>query len=428
MGGSAGLAPRRAALSLLDGVLSDGRMLSDLRDDPQGPLATLAPDERARAARLAADVLRNMGRADRLLGPHLRRAPPLQIHALLRLALTETLDHGTAAHGTVHSAVTLARALPGGAPFAGLVNAVLRKCVTTPPETWAALAPQKLPAWLRRPLVAAYGGATVRAIEAVHARRPPVDLTLRAGATADIPGATVLPTGSARIARAGQISALPGYEDGAWWVQDTAAALAARALAPAPGERILDMCAAPGGKTLQLADAGASVVALDLSDARLDRLRANLSRTGLQARIVTADALEWGEAAGSFDAVLVDAPCSATGTIRRHPDLPHVRDDTAVTALVAAQAAMIDRALWHLRPGGRLVYCTCSLLPDEGETQIAAALARHPALHRDLAALALPGVDPAWIGAEGLRLRPDFLADLGGMDGFFIAALRKSGA
>jgi 16S rRNA (cytosine967-C5)-methyltransferase len=173
---------------------------------------------------------------------------------------------------------------------------------------------------------------------------------------------------------------------------------------------------------MQLAAMGARVTALDISEARMARVRENLARTGLSAEIVIADALTWE--GGPFDAVLLDAPCTATGTIRRHPDLPFVKDAAQVAALVGLQSALIDRALRFVRPGGRIVFCTCSLLPDEGEAQVAAALARHPGLATEPGALALPGVEPGWIAAEGLRLRPDFWPERGGIDGFFIACLR----
>jgi 16S rRNA (cytosine967-C5)-methyltransferase len=222
---------------------------------------------------------------------------------------------------------------------------------------------------------------------------------------------------------AGQVSALPGYDSGDWWVQDAAAALAARMLAVVPGEKVLDLCAAPGGKTLQLAAAGAEVTALDISEPRMSRVAENLARTGLAARLVVADALHWTPD-GLFDAVLLDAPCSATGTIRRHPELPFLKDGSELAELTALQAALLDRALGFLKPGGRLVFCTCSLLPDEGEAQLSAALARHPGL--TVLRPALPGIDPAWITPEGgLRLRPDYWADKGGMDGFFMTCLKK---
>ncbi|MEM8538693.1 MAG: RsmB/NOP family class I SAM-dependent RNA methyltransferase, partial [Pseudomonadota bacterium] len=198
-------------------------------------------------------------------------------------------------------------------------------------------------------------------------------------------------------------------------------------LAPKPGEKVLDLCAAPGGKTLQLASAGALVTALDVSERRLERVAENLARTGLTADLVAADALNWTPP-GPFDAILLDAPCSATGTLRRHPDLPFAKDGSEFPGLFELQRQIIDRAVGWLKPSGRLVYCTCSLLIDEGEEQLRDALKRHPTLTVDTAAYALPGITPEWIDADGgLRLRPDYWQDLGGMDGFYIAALQNSG-
>jgi 16S rRNA (cytosine967-C5)-methyltransferase len=233
-----------------------------------------------------------------------------------------------------------------------------------------------------------------------------------------VPEGTVLANGSVRLQAPGQLTGLPGYAAGDWWVQDTAAAMAVPLLAPIAGARILDLCAAPGGKTMQLAAAGAAVTAVDMSGPRMARVAENLARTGLRAQLVVEDALQWTPDAG-FDAILLDAPCSATGTIRRHPELPFVKDGSELAGLVALQAQLLDRALGWLRPGGRLVYCTCSLLPDEGEAQLAAALARHPGLRVERPTMGW--VEPAWITPDGaLRLRPDYW---GGMDGFFLARL-----
>ena len=407
-----GVVARATAVAILDGVLGEGRMLSDFSGDG------LAPADRARALRLAETTLRQIKPADKLLDKHLRKAPPLTVRNTLRLAVVERAA-GAPAHGVVNAAVEITR--KGGkrtAHLAGLVNAVLRAL----PET-IALPVQKLPRWLRQPLVHTWGRDAVTAIEAVQAQEPPLDLTLRDGFPA--PEGELLPTGSLRLRSPGQLSTLPGYAEGGWWVQDAAAALPANLLVPQNGERILDLCAAPGGKTLQLAAAGANVTALDISAPRMARLQANLARTGLTATLVTADALHWQPEA-PFDAILLDAPCSATGTIRRHPDLPFVKDGSDLPALIALQSALIDRALTWLKPGGRLVFSTCSLLPEEGESQLAAALARHPALIIDRADL--PGVDPAWWTPENaLRLRPDYWADRGGMDGFFLARLRVPG-
>ncbi|SNX68241.1 16S rRNA (cytosine967-C5)-methyltransferase [Cereibacter ovatus] len=403
---------RGLAVALLNAVLDDGRLLSQAIED----LPPAAPAQRARAQRLALAVLRHLEPADRLLSPHLRKAPPMAVRNILRLAMVEMAALGAPAHGAVNSAVDLARAGPRTRHLAGLVNAVLRKVV---PASFDGLPPQRLPMWLRQPLVHLWGREAVSAIEAVQAEAPPLDLTAKPGATA--PG-EALPTGSFRLADPGQVSALPGYAEGDWWVQDAAAALAVRLLAPQPGERVADLCAAPGGKTLQLAAAGAQVTAVDVSAARLARLHDNLARCRLQAEVVVADLLDWQ--AGPFDAVLLDAPCSATGTIRRHPDLPFVKDASDLAGLVALQSAMIDRALALLRPGGRMVFCTCSLLPDEGERHLAALLDRHPGVTVERPGI--DGIDPHWITEAGaLRLRPDYWAARGGMDGFFMVRLRK---
>ena len=311
-----------------------------------------------------------------------------------------------------------------------MVNAVLRRAAETPQETWSKLSPEELPGWLRGRLMSAWGKAATIAMEAAHARGTPLDITSKNGNADDLAarlGGEVLPTGSVRLPAAGQVSELPGFAEGDWWVQDAAAALPARVLAPKSGERILDLCAAPGGKTLQLASAGADVTALDLSEARMARLRENLDRCGLAAQTVVADALDW-DGAAEFDAVLLDAPCSATGTIRRHPDLPHVRDASDIKALVTLQSTLLDRALNYIKPSGRIVFATCSLLPDEGERQVSAALKRHPGIVADVTALNIAGIESGWITEEnGLRLRPDYWPDRGGMDGFFVACLRLGG-
>lgn len=408
---------RKVALRLIAG-LREGQGLSD----QSAALRGLPVSVQARAMRLAATTLRHRGRADAVLEGFMSRRPPAPVQEVLQLATVEMLELGGAAHGVVDAAVNLTRGLGRkGQAAAGMVNAVLRKVAGY--EGWAALPPQHLPDWLRGPVVQAYGETAVRAIEAAHQAGAPLDLTLRPGAAPQIEGAVALPTGSLRLAAQGQVSALPGFEDGQWWVQDAAAALAVRALDPQPGERIADLCAAPGGKTLQLAAAGAQVTAVDISKSRLARLRENLARTGLRAELVASDVLAW-QPESAPDAVLLDAPCSATGTIRRHPDLPFLRDGSGIAELIALQARLLDHALMLLKPGGRLVYATCSLLPDEGEEQILDALARHPGLVVETAEM--QGVEAGWVSPQGgLRLRPDYWPERGGMDGFYIARLRK---
>ncbi|SDK54139.1 RsmB/NOP family class I SAM-dependent RNA methyltransferase [Aliiruegeria lutimaris] len=421
-GQPSGTAPRQLALDLLQGVWEEKMLLAELEQHPH--FAEKPAEIRARAARLARTTLRLAGRADAAMKPFLQRPPRPGIQALLRLAVVELLAEGEAPHGVVNAAVTLAKR--EHAKAAPMVNAVLRRVVENGQGGWDKTQPQRLPNWLRGRLGATYGNARVSRMEAAFEATPPLDLTPKSE-SATLPDGEMLPTGTLRLAKAGQVSALPGFETGDWWVQDAAAALPARLLAAKPGERVLDLCAAPGGKTLQLAASGADVTALDISEARLERLHENLARTGLTANVVGADALEWQPEA-PFDAILFDAPCSATGTIRRHPDLPFAKDGAGVKPLFALQAQMIDRAVALLSPGGRLVFCTCSLLPEEGEKQLEAMLERHPVLSPDQAAIdALAGFEPDWQAAPGaLRTTPEMWPERGGLDGFFIAALRKA--
>lgn len=404
-------AARAGALRLLAAV-REGATLSEA----EGTLRDLSPPERARARRLAAATLRHRSRAEAVLAPLLSRRPRPETLDLLQLAVTEMLGEGEAPHGAVNAAVGLARTGgPKARAAAGMINAVLRRAAEAQ-AAWDAAAPPRLPDWLRSPVVARWGEATALAIEAAHERGAPLDLTPHG----DTPGEP-LPTGSHRLPAGTQVTALPGYAEGQWWVQDAAAALPVRLLAPQAGELIADLCAAPGGKTMQLAAAGACVTAIDLSPQRLALVAENLARVGLSAETVAADALDWRPKA-PLDAVLLDAPCSATGTIRRHPELPLIRDGAMIPELARLQARLIDHALTLLKPGGRLVYAVCSLHPAEGEAQLDAALARHPGLR-------VERPDPAqwdadWITEAGaIRTRPDHWPDLGGLDGFFIVRL-----
>ncbi len=412
-------AARRSAIYLLDQILGEGRLLPECL--AAGALDRLVPEDRARAQRLTIETLRGLERADRLLADNLRQTPALTVHNALRLGTVE-LCQGEAAHGVVNSMVEIVGRSRKHGRLKGLVNAVLRKIAADGPDAWPKMRVPRLPDWLRDPLIMAWGDDAVKGMEQAHFNGAPLDVTLKPGAEA--PGGEALPTGSVRLQDAGQVSALPGYKRGNWWVQDAAAALPVRVLAPKAGEKVLDLCAAPGGKTLQLAVVAAEVTALDISETRLERVRENLKRTGLKAKVIAGDALDHQ---GQYDAILLDAPCSATGTIRRHPDLPFAKDGSEFGGLIELQARMLAHAWTLLKPGGRLVYCTCSLLPDEGEVQIEEALDQYPDMQIDRAALEIAGVEPDWITEEGgLRLRPDFWADKGGMDGFYIACLNKS--
>ncbi|MFD2739727.1 RsmB/NOP family class I SAM-dependent RNA methyltransferase [Sulfitobacter aestuarii] len=419
-----GIQARRSAVYLLDQVLGEGRLLSELLSG--GALERLPPEDRARAQRLASETLRGLERADRLLQKHLSKNPPLTVRNVLRLGTVE-LCNGGAAHGVVNAMVGLVSKHRELSHLKGLTNAVLRKIAADGPEAWAVLRAPRLPKWLRNPLIEAWGADSIAAMEIAHFAGAPLDLSARgdAAALAELVGGELLPTGSVRLATGGQVSSMPGFAEGHWWVQDAAAALPVKVLAPQKGETVLDLCAAPGGKTLQLAAAGAQVTAVDSSAPRMARLKENLARVHLPAKTRVADAREMS---GHYDAILLDAPCSATGTIRRHPDLPHAKDGAEFAALIDLQETLIDHAWSLLNPGGRLVFCTCSLLPDEGEVQVDEALERHGDMRVDRAALDLPGVEPGWITEEGgLRLRPDYWPDRGGMDGFYIACLQKTG-
>lgn len=417
-----GVQARRSAVYLLDMILGEERLMSELLS--AGALDKLPPDDRARAQRLAMDTLRGMERADRLLQKHLSKYPPLTVRNALRVGTVE-LCQGGAAHGVVNAMVELVATHKKLGHLKGLTNAVLRKIAAEGPEAWAALRAPRLPKWLRGPLTEAWGPDAMTGIEAAHFAGAPLDLTAKRDPEdlAAAVGGSVLPTGSVRVADAGQVTTMPGFAEGDWWVQDAAAALPVKILAPQKGEAVLDLCAAPGGKTMQLAAAGAQVTAVDNSKQRMQRVRENLARVHLPAKVVVVDARRFE---GTFDAILLDAPCSATGTIRRHPDLPHAKDGSEFGDLIELQSEMIDHAWSLLNPGGRLIFCTCSLLPDEGEVQVDEALERHADMRVDRDALAVPGVDPAWTTQEGgLRLRPDYWPELGGMDGFYIACLRK---
>jgi 16S rRNA (cytosine967-C5)-methyltransferase len=404
----------------LSGVLRDHRSIADQLP----PLAVLPAQDRARAQSLATTTIRHLGRIDAVLDRYLTRRPPAPALDALRIATAEMRLDGVPPYAAVDGAVRLATAAPKGRSLAGLVNAVARR-VADAPALWEETPEAPLPDWLAHPLATAWGADTAKRIAEAGRSSPPLDLTPRdpaeAAALAAELGAELLPTGSLRLAGRFQVSALPGYDGGGWWVQDAAAALPVRLLGDVGGRRVLDLCAAPGGKTLQLAAGGAQVTALDISEARLVRLRENLGRTGLSAETIAADALNW-EPAGPFDVILLDAPCTASGTLRRHPDIAYLHREPG--PFVALQSALLARAWGWLAPGGSLVFCTCSLFPDEGERQIAGFLAAHP--EAEILPADAPGLDVQWIAADGgLRLRPDYWPDRGGMDGFYAARLVK---
>lgn len=405
---------RVAALTLLTAVLERHRPMEEALD----ALPPSDPRDRAAAHRIAAAVLRRLGSLDAVLEPLLRREPPPEVRQVLRIGAAELLLLATPPHAAVASCVDL---VPR--PFAGLVNAVLRKVGAEGAAALEELDGERLdtPGWLWTAWHKAYGPG-VRAIARAHRLPAPLDLSLKAG-TALPEGAILLPTGTVRLPAGTRITELPAFIEGAAWAQDAAAALPARLLAARAGERVADLCAAPGGKTAQLAATGAEVVAVERDPTRILRLRENLVRLGLDARVVQGDATEW-DPGHRFDAILLDAPCSATGTIRRHPDVPYLKRPTDIPTLAGLQGPMLAHAAKLLAPGGRLVFATCSLQPEEGEAQAAnppAGLVPDPIRPEEV-----PGLEGA-ISPEGwLRTRPDLWDAEGGMDGFFMARFRRA--
>jgi 16S rRNA (cytosine967-C5)-methyltransferase len=407
---------REAAFDLLTSVLDQRRPLEDALDC----LPPIPARDRAAAHRLAAAALRRTATLDEAMAPFLRKAPPDPVRHVLRIGAAGLLLLDAPAHAAVATAVELAR-VRGLAPFAGLVNAVLRRVAEAGPAALVGLDSPRLdtPPWLWTSW-----GPDARMIAEAHQHEAPLDLTLRPGAAAPA-GGDVLPTGSVRFPAGTRVADIAGFAEGQCWVQDAAAALPAQLLGVRKGERAADLCAAPGGKTGQLAAAGASVVAVDRDPARLERLRDNLRRWDLPADTVAADAATWqpGEA---FDAVLLDAPCSATGTIRRHPDVPRLKRPRDVQTLAEAQDRLLAAAAGLLRPGGRLVYAVCSLQPEEGAPRVAAALARGGLRLDPIRPDELPGLPEAVTSDGFLRTHPGLWAERGGMDGFFAARLVRS--
>ncbi|MDE1972173.1 MAG: MFS transporter [Hyphomicrobiales bacterium] len=432
-----GFAARALAAEMIESVLRRRHAFDDEMNSgaAQAALAGLEERDRALTRALAATVLRRLGTLRHLIGTLLERGLPAKaprVETALLLGAAQILFFDVPDHAAVDLSVRLARADRQAVHFAALVNAVLRRVAREGAERLAALDTVMLdtPPWLMARWIAAYGETTARAIAAAHGHEPALDLTVKNNPerwAAQLAG-RVLPTGSVRTAAPGAVTALPGFTEGAWWVQDAAAALPARLLGHVAGMRIADLCAAPGGKAAQLAAAGADLTAVDRAPARLARLRENLSRLHLDAAIVCTEVEKWD--AEPFDAVLLDPPCSSTGTIRRHPDVPWLKNATDIEKLAALQRRLIDRAIALTKPAGTIVYCTCSLEPEEGEAIVAALLTRTDDVRRvPITAAEVFGRDE-WLTADGdLRTLPCHLPDadsrFAGLDGFYAARLTK---
>ena len=430
-----GLAARRIAADILDGVLRRRIALDEQFSGKNAHpgLPALAERDRALARRLTATVLRRLGTLRHLVGGYLEKGFPSdapRAETILLLGAAQILWLEVPDHAAVDLSVRLAQADRRAGRYAGLVNAVLRRVAQHGATASFDDISRDTPEWLLKRWTGIYGSDTARAIAAANGHEPALDLTVKQDTEswAERLRGRVMPTGTVRTLAHGAISLLPGFSEGAWWVQDAAAALPVRLFGDLRGMNVADLCAAPGGKTAQLAFAGANVTAVDRSPVRINRLRENLARLSLDAETVVADALEWD--GGPFDAVLVDAPCSSTGTIRRHPDVPWLKSEADVSVLTSLQQRLLDRAVGLLKPGATLVYCVCSLEPEEGENQTTALLARDPRVARkpitpqdvfDRAEFVTPDGD--------LRTLPLHLVDpdprWGGLDGFYATRLTR---
>jgi len=430
---SDGTHARRAAVKILYAVLDKGEAFDDAlaRELGAKELAN-HPSDRAFARAIATLVLRRLGQIDDLMKTLLDK--PLADNAafarnVLRVGAAELLFLGSAPHAAVNCAVELAAGNLKARPFRGLINAVLRRLT----REGAALVEQQnaaklnTPTWGWESWCRAYGEKETIAIAEAHLAEPPLDLSVRSDAKlwAEKLKGELLPTGSIRLSHAGRIDELEGFSEGAWWVQDAAAALPSKLLKATESEDVLDLCAAPGGKTLSLAATGANVTAVDRAGSRLERLQENLTRTKLKARIVKADLTEW-EPGRQWRKILLDAPCSATGTARRHPDVLYRKSGTQVASLAAVQAHLLTRAGSWLELGGTLVYCVCSLEPLEGQAQVALFLKNNPNFERDPILADEIGGSAECLTPQGdLRTLPSHWAEKGGLDGFYAARLKR---
>lgn len=441
--GSPTLSARSISLDLMDAVFRRRKPLDEALGE-HAELEHLAPRDRQFVRALVTTTLRHLGQIDHALGQCLEKPLParaLLVRNILRLGAAQIMFLSTAPHAAVDTMVTLA-AERGETGFKGLINAVLRR-ISRDPQAFLNAAPAgavSLPDWLWQSWVKAYGVAKATQIATAHLYEPPLDFCCRRPAEAEywagqlharlmpLSGTLRRPVASEAGDRLHQrVEDLPGYAEGAWWVQDMAAQIPARLLGNVAGRRVIDLCAAPGGKTAQLAAAGAQVTALDRSRQRLARVKENLDRLKLHAELEVADAALW-DRGRDFDAVLLDAPCSATGTIRRHPDVAWLKDPRDLSKLSATQDRLLDKAASLLAPGGTLIYCTCSLQPEEGPARVEALLQRHSDLKHDrIHTDEVGGLFELISPAGDFRSLPSHLADQGGLDGFFAARILKAG-
>ena len=389
--------------------------------------------DRAFARLIAATTLRRLGQIDAVLEPFIKKTPAPYPHAILRTGAAQLLFLDTPAHAAVGAAVSLLKRSKKTISAAGMANAVLRRVSEQGTDLLAKTQTvDNLPKWIVSAWTQAYGAESCAKIADVLVQEPPLDISIKGNPTgwAEKIGGDLLPGGTIRRKKIGDITTIPGFKSGEWWAQDISASLPVKLLGDLENKRVLDMCAAPGGKTMQLAAAGADVTALDKNTSRLHYIEENLKRTGLKARILAGDGAKWRDpdqtTQAGFDHVLLDAPCTATGTFRRRPDVLHRKNASDVDHLVRVQERLLLAAARHVRPGGTLLYCTCSLQTREGEEQVTRFLKNRsdfrliPVLEGELFTLNCA------ISARGeVRILPFFQMEEGGMDGFFIARFTR---
>lgn len=431
---SDGLSARSAALKILDQVLQKKRPLDQVLESERA-FYSLPGRERAFTRMLVSTVLRRKGQLDDLIRRAMNRGEeprPETLRHILYIGITQLLFMDVPDHAAVDTSVSLAKA-EGAERQKGFINAVLRRMISEGREWVKKQDPVQtnVPEWILKDWIATYGLIEAAEIAQGSLTEAPLDITVKDKGEIKLwegaLGASALPTGSLRRSGGGNVTELAGFADGSWWVQDASAALPARLFGDRKDKTVVDLCAAPGGKTMQLASMGANVIAVDRSTSRMKILFQNLDRTNLRARVETviADGAEW-KPQKPVDAVLLDAPCSATGTIRRHPDLLHLKTPKDIEQLCAIQGRLLDNAAGILQPGGTLIYCTCSLQKAEGEGQITSFLYRHPEFRRAPVKAGEIGNIEGAITLDGdVRLLPYHLAPHGGMDGFFISRLKK---
>lgn len=428
---SGDVAARAVACNLLGDVL---RKRSRAEDSFESAVETLESRDRAFVRLLVATALRRLGQIDEVLDVFLSKPPADEIVDILRLGTVQLLFLDTPPHAAVATAVTLAKRYHQR--LGGLVNAVLRRVSEKGKAMIAEQDAARLatPAWLWDSWLSAYGEPVTRGSAEVHLTEPPLDLSIKDQSQVSVWAARLngraLPTGTVRCVNDGRIRDMEGFDEGEWWVQDAAAALPARvllhALGGGSGKTVVDLCAAPGGKTAQLVSAGCDVTAVDVEGKRLKRVHQNLRRLQLKANVVEANAENW-RPSEPVDAVLLDAPCSATGTIRRHPDLPFLKRAADIPGLAAVQSKLLKAAVEMIKPGGLILYSVCSLQPEERRGVIESMLANDERLGLEKIPAAAVNGEIQFISRRGeLRCLPCQWSEHGGLDGFYGALLRRA--